>query len=109
MGILEYVFGSKTEPIGNPEVIIPTTHPDDNTQVKMVLRHLETHGRITEAQAMDFYGVKRLSSRISDIKMFLHNEMKGRTVKCVTKQVVKRNGKKVNVTDYYELKSGEMS
>jgi hypothetical protein len=104
MSILNFVFGTKSEPIKNPEVIIPTTHPDDDTQVKMVFRHLETHGKITEDEAMDFYGVKRLSSRISDIRLFLHNEMKGRTVECVTKQIVKRNGKKANVTNYYELK-----
>jgi hypothetical protein len=105
MNLLEFLYKpTKLEPITNPEVIIPTTHPDDNNQVKIVLRHLETHGRITEAEAMEFYGVKRLSSRISDIRMFLSNEMKGRTVNCVKKQVVKRNGKKANVTNYYELK-----
>jgi len=46
-------------------------HPNDDTQVVMILRHLITHRSITESQAMELYGVKRLSARISDIRVYL--------------------------------------
>jgi len=75
---------------------IKTTHPNDDTQVVAILRHLMIHRSITESQAMELYGVKRLSARISEIRSLV-------TVICIKKPVMKRNGRIAIVTDRYEL------
>ena len=38
------------------------------TQCDRILRHLQDHGTITQAQAMEEYGCLRLAARISDLK-----------------------------------------
>jgi hypothetical protein len=52
---------------------------------------------INDREAMMLLGVKRLSARINDLK----NE--GYKIKTVLKTVLKRSGRKVNVTDRYVL------
>jgi hypothetical protein len=37
-------------------------------QCERILRHLQDHGTITQAQAMAEYGCMRLAARISDLK-----------------------------------------
>lgn len=50
---------------GGPEPE-PETRP--MTQVDRILRHLEDYGSITQAEAMNDYGIMRLASRISDMR-----------------------------------------
>lgn len=38
------------------------------TQCDLILRHLETYGRLTSAEAMQEYGIFRLASRITDLR-----------------------------------------
>lgn len=38
------------------------------TQCDRILRHLESGGSLTAAQAMQEYGIYRLASRINDLK-----------------------------------------
>lgn len=38
------------------------------TQTERIIRHLQEHGSITSAEAMQEYGIYRLASRICDIK-----------------------------------------
>ena len=38
------------------------------TQCEKILRHLESEGSITAAEALSEYGIMRLASRISDLK-----------------------------------------
>lgn len=38
------------------------------TQSERILRHLRDYGTITSLEAMEEYGIMRLSSRISDLK-----------------------------------------
>lgn len=42
----------------------------DNTinQCSMILAHMKKHGEITDNIARDYYGCKRLASRISDLR-----------------------------------------
>ena len=39
------------------------------TQCEKILRHLEDYGHITSVEAMSEYGIMRLASRISDLKL----------------------------------------
>jgi hypothetical protein len=68
-----------------------------HTDTNAVLCHLNGYGMITDREAMMLLGVRRLSARINDLK----NE--GYNIKTVLKTVVKRSGRKVNVTDRYVL------
>lgn len=38
------------------------------TQCDRILQHMQQHGRITAAEAMQEYGVYRLAARISDLR-----------------------------------------
>ncbi len=67
-----------------------------NTDTHAVINHMETFGYIDERLALCL-GVKRLSARINDLK----NE--GYKIRTELKTVVKRSGRKVNVTDRYVL------
>ena len=69
----------------------------ENTDSKAVLDFLTLMGSINERQALLHLGVKRLSARINDIKK------EGYKVRTVLKQVIKRSGRRTNVTDRYEL------
>lgn len=69
----------------------------ENTDTHAVLCQLKGYGEINEREALMLLGVKRLSARINDLK----NE--GYKIKTVLKQVVKRSGRKTNVTDRYVL------
>lgn len=46
----------------------PEPEPKPMTQVDRILRHLEDYGSITQAEAMNEYGIMRLASRISDMR-----------------------------------------
>lgn len=39
------------------------------TQIEKVYDHLKTHGSITPKEAYDRYGIMRLASRISDLRL----------------------------------------
>ena len=69
----------------------------ENTDTYAVLKYLSEENEINEHQASIHLGIKRLSARINDLK----NE--GYKIKTVLKSVVKRSGRKVNVTDRYVL------
>ena len=69
-----------------------------NTDTYEIGKHLQAYGSINEPQAFAI-GVRRLSARINDLK----NE--GYKIKTVLKTVVKRSGRKVNVTDRYVLEA----
>ena len=43
-----------------------------STQCKMILRHLETHGSITQREALRLYSCAILASRIYDLKQSGH-------------------------------------
>jgi len=68
-----------------------------HTDAHSVLGYLQEYGAINENEAIAWFGIKRLSARINDLK----NE--GYKIKTVLKKVVKRSGRKVNVTDRYVL------
>lgn len=38
------------------------------TQIERILRHLNEYGSITQAEAIQEYGIMRLASRISDMR-----------------------------------------
>ena len=38
------------------------------TQGEMILRHLKDYGSITQAEAMQEYGIMRLASRVNDLR-----------------------------------------
>ena len=38
------------------------------TQTEKIMRHLEIYGSITPLEALEWYGIMRLASRISDLK-----------------------------------------
>lgn len=40
----------------------------DMTQQEMILYHIENYGSISPLEAMKFYGIMRLASRIHDLK-----------------------------------------
>ena len=46
------------------------------TQCDRILRHLESGGSLTAAQAMQEYGIYRLASRINDLKKARHTHPK---------------------------------
>jgi len=82
---------------------IPTHHPDDTSQEKTLLRHFNSYYAITEEMAMDLYGIKRLSSRVSDLNNYFRDSHIPKKIECVRKSVINRMGKKTSVTDYYKL------
>ena len=69
-----------------------------NTDTYEIGKYLTAYRSINESQAFAL-GVKRLSARINDLK----NE--GYKIKTVLKTVVKRSGRKTNVTDQYVLEA----
>lgn len=109
MSIFNRLFEPKRE--SDKQEIIPTYHPDDKSQGQTLLRHFETYKRITESEALELYGIKRLSGRVHEINGHLELEnlrkREGeatRWIYCVLKQITNRRGRKIRVTDYYELR-----
>jgi len=70
-----------------------------NTDTGAVLHTLLTQGSINEYYALTGLGIKRLSARINDLKS------EGIPIKTILKQVTKRSGRKVRVTDCYKLEN----
>ncbi|MEP0004564.1 MAG: helix-turn-helix domain-containing protein [Balneola sp.] len=64
------------------------------SQNEQVLEHLKEHGRITSLEAIDKYGITRLSGRIYDLKEEGH-EICSRKVK-----VNRRDGSETIVAEY---------
>jgi hypothetical protein len=88
--------------IGGTPFAIRTTHPSDDSGVAFLSRHFEQRDTIDERQAL-VYGIGRLSARVFDLnKWYAEQKMKRRIV-CIKKPVIKANGRKAYVTDYYRL------
>lgn len=68
-----------------------------NSDLRLILDHLETNGDINEVTALAGLGIKRLSARIFDMRQ------DGYKIETKTKWVTKRNDKRVRVTDKYIL------
>lgn len=68
-------------------------------QCVMILRHLDEHGSITSAEAMNIYGIARLASRIDDLK-----HLYGYKIGKVTERGKNRFGEPVNYARYFLLK-----
>lgn len=43
------------------------------TQCERILEHMQQHGSITQLEAMNDYGIMRLSSRVNDLKRAGYN------------------------------------
>lgn len=43
------------------------------SQKAMILKHLEEYGSITDMDATDLYGCRRLAARIADLRAMGHN------------------------------------
>ena len=65
------------------------------TQCDRILRHLESGGSLTAAQAMQEYGIYRLASRINDLKK------RGIPIQKRTASSKNRYGEKVSYAEYY--------
>ena len=64
-------------------------------QCEKILVHLDKHGSITSAEAMSFYGISRLASRVDDLKKY------GYTIGKVTERGVNRFGEPVSYARYF--------
>ena len=82
--------------------LIKTTHPSDDSGVAFLSRHFEQSDTINEAQALR-YGMGRLSARVFDLNNSYAEHGMNRRIVCIKKQVIKANGRKAYVTDYYRL------
>lgn len=82
--------------------LIKTTHPSDDSGVAFLSRHFEQRDTIDERQAL-VYGIGRLSARVFDLNKWYAEQGMKRRVVCIKKQVIKANGRKAYVTDYYRL------
>lgn len=71
------------------------------TQNEAVLMHLKNGGSITTLQAIEEYGITRLSARIHDLRA------KGYRIGSKIETVTNRYGKSVSVSKYYLLKGEE--
>ena len=65
------------------------------TQCDRILRHLESGGSLTAAQAMQEYGIYRLASRINGLKK------QGIPIRKRQGKSKNRYGEKVNYAEYY--------
>jgi hypothetical protein len=88
--------------IGGTPFAIRTTHPSDDSGVAFLSRHFESQDTIDEAQAMR-YGIGRLSARVFDLNKWYAQNGMNRKIVCVKKEVIKVNGRKARVADYYKL------
>lgn len=68
------------------------------SQCDDILLHLQKHGRITDDQARDLYGCKRLASRINDLRK------RGYPIITDTREGANRNGRTVQWAEYYMIK-----
>jgi hypothetical protein len=82
---------------------IRTTHPSDDSGVALLSRHFESQDTVDEAEAMRKYGIGRLSARVFDLNKWYAQHGMNRKIVCVKKEVIKVNGRKAWVTDYYKL------
>ena len=85
---------------------IPTTNPNKEGKISGVdylKAHFETFQTITEEYAEDEYGIGRLSARVFDLNTYYRANGIPKKIECVEKDVIKRNGSKVLVTDYYKV------
>ena len=41
---------------------------EKSSQIKLLLKHFELHGSITQLEAMELYGIGRLSARVKDLR-----------------------------------------
>ena len=89
--------------IGGTPFAIRTTHPSDDSGVAFLSRHFESQDTIDEAQAMRKYGIGRLSARVFDLNKWYAQNGMNRKIVCVKKEVIKVNGRKARVADYYRL------
>jgi hypothetical protein len=80
-----------------------TTHPSDDSGVAFLLRHFESQDTVDEDEAMRKYGIGRLSARVFDLNKWYAQNGMNRKIVCVKKEVIKVNGRKAWVTDYYKL------
>lgn len=64
------------------------------TQTKIVLKHLQTYGKITSWEAIEEYGITRLGSRIYDLRK------EGYQIKSRSETVKTRLGNKTNIAVY---------
>lgn len=69
------------------------------TQCDRILRHLESGGSLTAAQAMQEYGIYRLASRINDLKK--RGKKRGIPIQKRTASSKNRYGEKVSYAEYY--------
>jgi hypothetical protein len=88
--------------IGGTPFAIRTTHPSDDSGVAFLSRHFESQDTINEAQAL-VYGIGRLSARVFDLNKWYAQNGMNRKIVCVKKEVIKVNGRKARVADYYRL------
>jgi hypothetical protein len=89
--------------IGSTPFLIKTTHPSDDSGVALLSRHFETQDTIDQPEAMRKYGIGRLSARVFDLNKWYAEQGMNRRIVCIKKQVIKANGRKAYVTDYYRL------
>jgi hypothetical protein len=82
---------------------IRTTHPSDDSGVALLSRHFESQDTVDEAEAMRKYGIGRLSARVFDLNKWYAQNGMNRKIVCVKKEVIKVNGRKAWVADYYKL------
>jgi hypothetical protein len=80
-----------------------TTHPSDDSGVALLSRHFESQDTVDESEAMRKYGIGRLSARVFDLNKWYAQNGMNRKIVCVKKEVIKVNGRKAWVTDYYKL------
>jgi hypothetical protein len=85
---------------------IPTTNPNKEGKisgVQYLKAHFDTFQTITEEYANDEYGIGRLSARVYDLNMYYRANGIPKKIECVEKDVIKRNGSKARVADYYKV------
>jgi hypothetical protein len=87
----------------HPWLVPTTTHPSDDSGVALLSRHFESQDTVDEAEAMRKYGIGRLSARVFDLNKWYAQNGMNRKIVCVKKEVIKVNGRKAWVTDYYKL------
>ena len=71
------------------------------TQSEKIMNHLEEFGSITALEAMQYYGIMRLASRITDLKKA------GAPIKVEYINVTNRYGEDVRIARYSLIKDKE--
>ena len=86
---------------------VSTTNPcegaDPDSGVALLMKHFETNDKIYPEQAYRDFGIGRLSARVFDLNQALYERGNQYTIKCVKKTIIKKNGRKARVTDYYQF------